>query len=54
MTMFSSRATNRAILPVLWRYPVRSIEINHDIQALGNVTLRLSHRLMGRAPWTNP
>jgi hypothetical protein len=26
------------------------IEINDDVVALGNVSLRLSHRLMGRAP----
>lgn len=25
-------------------------KINHDIVALGNVALRLSYRLMGRAP----
>ena len=30
------------------------VEINHDIVALGNVTLRLGHRLMSRTPWTEP
>ena len=30
------------------------VEINHDVIALGNVTLRLGHRLMGRAPGRNP
>src|SRR6202161_1690723 len=30
------------------------VEINHDIVALGNVTLRLGHRLVRRAPGAEP
>ena len=30
------------------------IDVNHDTVALGNVRLCLGHRLMGRAPRTEP
>jgi hypothetical protein len=37
-----------------WNYgtPRRRSKIDHDVVTLGDVSLRLGHRLVGRAPWS--
>ena len=44
MTMFSLRATNRAILPVLWRTPYQGIK-DRSLTALVGVTRNSCSRI---------